>query len=153
MKSREYFIRSVVLVVIAVLIVCCAKKPYRPKKDEPLYGVWVNENYNELSENAKYIYNPDGKGLGYEKTTDPEPKKISRFTIEEKWTDKEGNIYYKVLAKWTRPPYEELYATLWYVSVKIHPSGDVMEVVASKDKYYEEIKPDVTGWYMIHYRQ
>ena len=39
MKSREYFIRSVVLVVIAVLIVCCAKKPYRAKKDEPLYGV------------------------------------------------------------------------------------------------------------------
>lgn len=131
----------------------CGTKPYRPKKDEPLYGVWVNEDYNEVSEFAKYIYYPDGKGLSYGKTTDQEPQYECRFTIQEKWTDNEGIIYYKVLMKWASPPYQKLYATPWYVSVKIHPSGDVTEIIASRDKFYEEIKPGDDYWYLIHYRQ
>jgi hypothetical protein len=154
MKSLKTTLMRTVILVAMVLIASCATRPYVPTEDETLYGIWVNEEYNEdNTTNAMYIYYGDGRGKSYKKTTDPEPRSECRFTIEEKWTDKEGNTYYRILAKWANPPYEELYATPWYLLVKIHVSGDVMETVASRDKYHEEITQSNLYWYMIHHRQ
>jgi len=99
-----------------------------------------------------HIYYPDGKGMGYRKATDSEPRNECRFTIEEGWTDKEGNIYYKVLEKWSRRPYDESRARTYYTAIKIQPSGNVMETVAYEGTHYEEIRPSDPR-HTIHYRK
>jgi hypothetical protein len=59
----------------------------------------------------------------------------SRFSIEEKSTDEDGNTHCKVLAKWDQIPYDESSAVPWYVVIMIDPSGDVMESMASQVDY------------------
>ena len=111
MDTRKLILCCVGVIAALLLFSSCATKPYVPTEDEPLYGTWANEEYNEESDAGMYIYYPAGRGLSYGKTTDPEPRYECRFTIEEKWTDKEGNIYYRFLAKWARTPYDESLAT------------------------------------------
>ena len=146
MKKRKSILGSVVVLMVAVLIVSCATKPYVPTEDEPLYGTWVNE------EGGMTIYYPDGTGKSYAKKSDPEPLRECRFIIEEKWTDREGNIYYHVLAKWSLRPYDESRTGKWYVSIKIQPSGNIMESVGYQGTQYEEIRPGDPR-YTIRYRQ
>ncbi len=117
-----------------------------------MYGTWLNEEYEETTEGSMRIFYPDGKVMHYGKKSDPEPRWECRFTIEEKWTDQEGNICYKVLSKCGSPPYNESLASSIRISIKIHPSGDVMESVAYQGTYYQEIRPDDLR-YKIHYRQ
>jgi hypothetical protein len=75
-----------------------------------------------------------------------------RFIIEDRWTDKEGDILYKVRESWDHFLYEKIKATTWYLLIKINRSGEVMESVASMSNYAEDISP-TAGWYKIHYRQ
>ena len=153
MKSRKSILSSVVVLMVAVLVVSCATKTHVPTEDEPLYGTWLNEEYEESTdEGSMRIFYPDGKVMHYGKKSDPEPRWECRFTIEEKWTDQEGNICYKVLSKCGSPPYNESRASSFRMSIKIHPSGDVMESVAYAGTYYQEIRPDDLR-YKIHYRQ
>lgn len=146
MKERKSLLSSVVVLMVAVLIVGGGQKPYVPTEDEPLFGTWVNE------EGSMHVYYSDGKGLGYQRKSDPEPRWEFRFTIEEKWTDEEGNIFYKVLAKWSRPPYDESHASTWLDSIKIQPSGDVMESVGYQGTHYSEINPKDPR-YTIRYKE
>jgi hypothetical protein len=55
---------SILILVLTVKVIAgsCASKPYRAKSDEVLYGTWSNEEYNT---GGKYVYNPDGTGLGF----------------------------------------------------------------------------------------
>ena len=150
MRIGKLIPSGAVFVAALLIFTNCATKPHVAKGDEPLYGTWANEEYGF---GGVYVYRPDGTGLGYSKTTDPEPQWECRFVIETKSTDEEGNIYYHVLEKWTSRPYYEDVAVRWYLSIKIVPSGDVMESIASRSSYVDEITPGAPYWYRIHYRQ
>jgi hypothetical protein len=152
MKRRKSTLSSVVVLAVAVLIIGCATKPYLSTDDEPLYGTWVNEEYEGYIEGSMFIYYPDGKGLSYGRKTDPEPRWEWRLTIEDKWTDQEGNINYKVFAKLGDRPYQESLADPMRISIKVNPSGDVMEFVAYEGTKYIEVRPSDPR-YMILYRQ
>jgi len=118
---------------------------------EVLYGTWANEEYENYY--GKYIYNSDGTGLHYSRATLKNPDLECRFTIEERWTDRNGCTYYKILFQWGSYPYDESTPKkTWFIVIKIDPSGNVMETVGTKFQYPEEISP-LDGSYMIHYRQ
>ena len=155
MKNRKLILDCAFILLAAVLLASCATSHPRglARVEEPLYGTWLNEEYEEnTDEGSMRIFYPDGKVMHYVKKSDPEPRWECRFTIEEKWTDQEGNVCYKVLSKCGSPPYNESRARSFRISIKIHPSGDVMESVAYAGTYYQEIRPDDLR-YKIHYRQ
>jgi hypothetical protein len=101
---------------------------------EPLYGEWANEM---IPRDGMYTYSPDGTGFFYSLPTDDEPTSEFRYTVEEKWADEEGNVYYKVLGLFDNIPYDESDADDWYATHKIHASGEVMELVYSPTKYVD----------------
>lgn len=147
MKTRRLLLKWLLILAGSLLVVSCATTP--SADDEPLYGTWANEKDPRA---GKYVFSPDGTGFWYEKTTDAEPTLESRVTIEEKWTDEDGNTHYKILAKWDQIPYDESSAVPWYVIIVIDPSRGVMESVASRTSYPAEINRS-DSWYRIHYRQ
>ena len=121
-----------------------------PVEDEPLYGTWANEERIGL---GKYTYSPDGTSLFYRSGRDSEPFLEAHYTIEEKWTDEEGNIYYKIKSNTSSIPYDESSAVPWYSLNKIDPPGDGLEFVASRNTYPEEIRSGTGYMYKILYRQ
>ena len=112
---------------------------------EPLVGVWLNQ---EPGRGSKNIFTPDGKVLYYYNAANEEPDLEARYTIEEKWTDEEGYVYYKVLEYWSDYPYNESEAAEWYKLYKIHSSGDVFEGNWSTISYPEEISPDIDHYHV-----
>jgi hypothetical protein len=147
MKTRQLLPNWILILAGSLLIMSCATTP--SAEDEPLYGTWANEQDPQA---GKYVHSPDGTGFWYREATDDEPAMESRFTIEEKSTDEDGNTHYKVLAKWDEIPYDESLAVPWYVVIMIDPSGDVMESVASEVSYPARVNRN-DPWYRIHYRQ
>lgn len=147
MKTRRLLPNWLLVLAGSLLVVSCATTP--SAKVEPLYGTWANDKDPQA---GKYVFSPDGTGFWYEKATDDEPTLESRQTIEEKWTDEDGNTNYRILAKWDQTPYGESSAVSWYVIVMIDASGDVMESVASRTSYPAGINRS-SSWYRIHYRQ
>jgi hypothetical protein len=146
MKSR-----TLVSILILVLIVCSTVLAGSGKKEEELYGTWVNSDYNKSAESAKVIVDPDpgirddanGTVIGYLRESDEQPTGRFGFRIEEKWNDDEGNIWYKIEAfSHTR------YNHLW----KISNSGNTLEFVRTRQNYPDEIDPNHSN-YRIYYRQ
>ncbi len=146
MKTRKF-----VSILIIVLIICSAVIAVGGKKEEELYGTWVNSDYNESAETAKIIVDPDpgirddanGTVIGYLRESDEQPAGRFTFRIEEKWIDDEGNIWYKIEAfSHTR------YNHLW----KISNTGNTLEYVRTRPNYPDEIDPNHPN-YRILYRQ
>jgi hypothetical protein len=92
--------------LMLVLIVCTAVLAVGGKKEEELYGTWVNSDYNKSVEFAKFIVDPDpgirddanGTVIRYVRESDEQTVARFSFRIEEKWDDDEGNIRYKIEA-------------------------------------------------------
>ena len=145
-KARFLSIGGIVcLLLLALFLLTCCEE----KDDEPLYGTWANVQYGSF---GQYVYNPDGTALSYTKAGDIEPRTQCQCTIEEKWTDGEGNTYYKVLEYWDAFPYDELDGSEWYFIHRINPSGDVKFSVSSMNEYTDEFA-DPIGRFHIHYLQ
>jgi hypothetical protein len=148
--------------ILPLLAVTCATKPYVATADEPLYGTWVNEEYASLGhhhkdwKNVKYVLDPAGRLFRYESVTAADPIVEARLTYHEKWTDRQGNVYYKAeyTSRWY--PYDEnpdfIPKSHWYVVYRVNAAGNVLESVWNQAKYAEEFS-HLAGWYEIHYRQ
>jgi hypothetical protein len=149
MKNRELILNCSLILLAAVLLASCATSHPRglARVEDPLYGTWVNEEIV----GSKVVYNPDGKGLVYNRGA-TEPFEEHRFSIEEKWTDEIGNTYYKVLAKRSSYPYNESKASKWYILHRINAAGDTLESVSSPSEYPTEVSK-LGGKYFIRYRQ
>ena len=148
---------SILILVSALLIAISSyasgKKAYIAKEDEELYGIWINTDYNERDHPVKFIIKPDGTEEGYAKIDSTHSYYHLEYIITDKWTDSEGNIWYKVF-----------YSILWYGSSKdteplyllskIDKSGNILETVRSGIDYPTELGPDVLLYtYTIYYRQ
>jgi hypothetical protein len=80
---------------------------YVPSPSEELYGIWVNMDYGKTKSDwpQKIIIYDWGYAEGYLKVTDKDPciKWAGwpgipckwTYTIVDKWTDSEGNIWYR----------------------------------------------------------
>ncbi len=140
MKTRTLI--SVLILIMAVFVLLAGGS-----KKEEYYGTWVNTDYDRTVHRlGKYIHNRDGTLIKYMSTSDTEPYKTATFTIEDKWTDSEGNIWYKIL--YTRT--EQIIS--YFELTKISDSGTTLELVFSIIDYPTEIDLNAYG-YRIYYRQ
>lgn len=154
MKARKLLVIILLAIVVIVLIAGGSKK-------EELYGTWINMEYKGVSEPHEiHVLNPDGTMVFYrtEKAvweTDLEVEegewiKMSSwtYTIDEEWTDSDGNVWYKVKATTGIPP-------SLHLLMKVSDSNRVLEYMAGRINYHEDIDYTVTNPYIrrIYYRQ
>ena len=138
---------------MAVLIVIgsCAtgKKAYVAKEDEEYYGAWVaKEEIPRIRTYLKIINNPDGTCdyLHEIERTEPISKRdTGTFTIKDKWTDTEGNIWYKVIIYRGGSDIEI------YELNKISNFGNTLEIMTTTNEWPTEIDPNHPLYeYMIY---
>ena len=140
MKTRTLILISILLLMVPFFLAGSSKK-------EEYYGTWVNTDYDRSTFFwAKTIHNHDGTLIKYRSTSDTEPYKTATFTIEDKWTDSEGNIWYKILYTET----EQILSN--FELTKISDNGTTLELVISIIDYPTEIDPN-NDMYRIYYRQ
>ncbi len=154
MKIRKFIS---VFLIMAVLIIAgsCAtgKKAYVAQEDEELYGTWVNPEYNPKIFEAKWIYNPDGTLEMY--TTDFDTRIFGQgnFTIYDRWTDSEGNIWYKFFIHSLRMQGTRQGPEFYYL-VKINSSHETLEGLWTGTDYPTEFdKNNLHYNYVVFYRQ
>jgi ankyrin repeat protein len=112
--------------------------------EELLIGTWLGLP----GVGGKVIITPGGMAFYYFDPTDDQPDMEGRITIEEKWTDEEGNTYYKVLEYWSDYPYNESEAAKWFKLYLLRPAGDVLEGNWSQIAYPEEINPSLGDYHV-----
>ena len=110
------------------------EKAYVPTQDEELFGTWVNPDYNTESEPAKTVLNPDGTSLSYG-TEDSTLGRPGKFSITDKWSDSEGNVWYKYSYTFKMGGYSETR----YQLVRISNSGKTRESVYSRAECPKEL--------------
>jgi hypothetical protein len=122
---------------------------YTPKENEEYYGIWVNPEYNTRTIMAKALIKPDGTFIMYMKMTNDSWDDKGEFKINDKWTDANGDIWYKVTFETLFMPF-----TTYYELTKISKSGTVMESVFTINNYPDKIdSEDPRLYYRIRYRQ
>jgi hypothetical protein len=140
-----------------------AQDKYVPKANEELYGTWTNENASTMQP-QKSINFPGGY-KAYEKITDTSPFEEGTEQIAEKWTDSEGNVWYKIINVITlgivpSGPYKGYDYKGWKIQClqKVSNSGTVREwtwvqVPAFDPSLYPtKIDPTDSQHYAIVYR-
>jgi hypothetical protein len=119
---------------------------YVPRTNEELYGTWVNTTYTGMSYAQKLVMYDFGAYEWYSKETD-EFFTTGTYIIVDRWTDPEGNIWYKEYIRGKN----ELYAI--FELDRISKAGTVWEYVIAYDDFP---KPDNMNsknpYYRIYYR-
>ena len=134
-------LKSQIVPLEAVGFVVTLERAFKDKKkmvkeSEELLGAWANEDYGG-SDFASIVFKPDGTYKGYADASGTSGMGDGTFTIEDKWTDSEKNIFYKVKINWIMGTQENIEFTL----IKISDSGNIYEDVFDTRKYPTEIDP------------
>lgn len=161
MKSRKAILIGTVILIAAALIGSCVKTPsYEAKEDEEIYGTWVNTSYSDTMQEGddqahtlanyaqKIITTNEGTYEIYNGVNDIVPISKIQYTITEKWTDSDSNIWYKIASKYKTEYTERARLGL----NKIDNTGSTWEIVIAKDDYPTQIDPNHPE-YRIYYRQ
>jgi hypothetical protein len=97
MKTRMLLLRALMILLSLIPFVVNAQDKYVPKENEELYGTWTNEqNFGDNYHPRKVVVTVDEYTV-YFNVSDSVPLFAWSFSIDEKWTDSEGNIWYKIL--------------------------------------------------------
>lgn len=126
------------------------KKTYVANENEELYGTWVNEDYNGSSKYAIFEWKADGTFIVHRKTTDELPWEDGTYTITDKWTESNGDIWYKV----TWDIY--YFGRSGFFLICISNSGSTLESANSFSDYPTQIDPsnkDYQTYMGIRYRK
>ena len=120
------------------------EKAYVPKQNEELFGTWVNPEYEgvERAVYPKIVIHPDGRYERFSQQWFKEPTTKFSYKITDKWTDSEGDIWYK--AQVSNPNFES------YQLHRISNSGKTMEFMRDRTDYATEIDPDKLGYRAYH---
>ena len=151
MKSRTLCIIFVLLTMVMVVIAGGSKK-------EELYGTWINEDIKGATPpTAIQVYKPDGTFQYFRleaKSWEQEVEKNEEgwihcysgpYEIIEKWTDEEGNVWYKIEIHLS--PIDKYFAL-----IKINGSSNILEYDLRRIEFAEDINPNAST-YGIYYRQ
>ena len=151
--KRVLLISSLLLLVVT--LGATAEDKYIAMPNEELYGTWTNRQYDPTWQEQKTVVTADGY-KSYAKTTDTVPLGESTLYIDGKWTDSNGNVWYRVYGILTSGPHT---GYNWQALEKISKSGTVRETQLSTAAQYDpawyptELKPDDTyTYYQIRYR-
>ncbi len=156
---RRRFSRGAVR-TLAVCLCClpaftlgCITRPAAIKPDDPLFGTWVNEEYNQAGQSRfpKSVMLPDGSELSYEHIADSEPVAESQNTIEKTWIDARGDHWYKIhhIRRFYSTP--EL---IWerFTLSRVSAGGTILESFDGRYEYPKELRP-LDPEYSIRYKQ
>lgn len=139
MKTRWTFLMIVVSLLALLLLGGCGPAKYTPKANEELYGTWINKSYSghyardDIHPQKEVI---DSNGYhAFRFVGDVAEYFVGAETITSKWTDSEGNIWYKTYKgvwDWEDGKKSEVPHFLY----KLSKSATVREsVYASRDTY------------------
>jgi len=120
-----------------------------PNRIEEFYGTWVNPKYKGVDQDSeqKMILYDWGYGEGFYKVTDNNVIDRWTFIFADKWTDKDGNIWYTVFNQWAGSVH-------WFTLNKISKKGTVLEAVGWRDHFPTDadFNPKANN-YFIFYRK
>jgi hypothetical protein len=107
MKDRKYLCIDALALTLILVGACCYGQNYAPKADEEIYGTWINKQYSGLSSMRpqKSVVTADGYKR-YLMLTDSGASQEGTVQIVSKWTDAEGNIWYRTFRTVTSRPDE-----------------------------------------------
>ena len=150
MKARTFVL--ILMLALIILIICegyAADNKVTKKDYRFISGTWINEEYNSHSHMERYVLYRDGTWDAYNKTSDTEKKQSGHYIIMEKWTDSEGNIWYKT-HKWLGEIVEG--KPTFYILEKFSNSGKVAEFISLPGEFAAELDKN-NFHYHIYYRQ
>ena len=149
MKTARMLLFASLFLLSVFLIESCAPRKYVPKTNEEINGTWINEKIAP----QKVVNSPSG-WKEYSYASDAVPLDEGNGGIDSKWTDSEGNIWYRTFSTVTSATYK---GTKTQGLEKISKSGKVYEsvfnIVAEFDpkNYPTKIDPKDSN-YRIYYR-
>ena len=132
--GRVLLISSVLLVIVSLRGI--AQDRYVAKADEEIYGTWVSANLAR-TQLQKYVL---GAGImkRYRLLSDSTPLDEATFEIDAKWTDSDGNIWYRTHGVQTTGTYKDY----TYVELdKVNNAGTIWEAQFFPLAYKVEIDP------------
>ena len=145
----------VLLSLLAVLLLgSCGPGKYTPKPNEEIYGTWINEKMDM----QKCVVTAEG-WKQYHHTSDPGAFYEGTGQTVAKWSDSQGNIWYKGILSVTKGGTIEGYK--FYTLDKLSKSATVWEEMffvpmsdqeMKNPKYPTKIDPTDTSHYMVYYR-
>jgi hypothetical protein len=100
MKTRMKLLYAPPILLSLILLAGCGPRKYTPNPNEEIYGTWTNGKMSA----QKMVNTADG-WKQYLKIEDTQPYSEWKGTIASKWTDKEGNIWYRFFGTITAGPY------------------------------------------------
>ena len=106
MNKHVAILGTLVCLLVLVLLGGCGPTKYTPKPNEELYGTWVNKSYSghyDLTDAHPQKEVIDSNGYHVFRFVDDAAVYFAGVeTITSKWTDSEGNIWYKTYkGAWT----------------------------------------------------
>lgn len=137
--------------LLPVLTLACATQPTAPENTETVSGIWVNTEYSgRIVHFQKIVIDPVDLMIQWcYKSEAARPDYKHPYTIMEKWTDSEGDTWYKI--EWLdrgnkRSKYLEL--------SRISQSGMTLELVNQREHLGWPTKLDTDHPnYRVYYRE
>jgi hypothetical protein len=148
MKSLLALILCLVLVAISGSALAGGyRMPYVATDKEELYGTWVNMDFAGIGRRPqKMIIYPDGRIEYFRSAAVERVSHKVRYLITRKWSDPEGNIWYK--SHWVHSAGVECFEL-----IKISNSGKTYESAYDTHEYPTKIDPAEDDYYRIYYRE
>ena len=150
MKTRVMLFGVSILLMALSQMGGWSQAKYVPKENEELYGTWTNDQTTDIKKIVVFA----GGWKDYKKVSDTVPFWEGTEQIESKWTDAEGDIWYKTRCTFTSEnnrgkKFQELH--------KLSKSATVKEsqrvLVPDFDSIYYPTKVDPRySDYSIYYR-
>jgi hypothetical protein len=101
MKPLMMLIGATVVLLAFIQAQSLAQEKYVPTADEEIYGTWTNKDHFP----QKVVTGPDGY-KAYNFMSDSAPIEEGTVTIDSKWTDQDGNVWYKTFGTVTYGTYK-----------------------------------------------
>jgi hypothetical protein len=150
MKTRTLLSTLILVIVLMIFAAGYATENKITKKDYRfISGTWINEDYNSHAFRARVELHRDGSWDGYNRISDTGKKDTGHYAIVDKWTDSEGNIWYKT--HWWYGPIDEDHISSYQLE-KRSESGKVWEYISDAYEFPTEIDEN-DHRYKIYYRQ
>ena len=116
----------------------CGPGKYTPKPNEELYGTWTNEQSPAFQQ---VVFAPNS-WKWYQRIGNPAPSIDCKLELTSKWTDSEGNIWYKSIGTIIGGTAGDVGTELVVLS-KLSKSATVLEFVHTFPSNEQELKTPV----------
>ena len=154
MKAKMLLMGALGILLLPILLGDWNPGHYAPKPDEESFGTWINDKSFNLGGFQKLVDTADG-WKQYANISDSVPwQEGTDGQIDSKWTDSEGNIWYKAFGTITG---RHVNGAKFQSLIKLSKSGTVREEVGrsprefDSSQYPTSIDPNDPS-YCIYYR-